>query len=103
MEILLGQETFWSAVRELRAAAAELDRHRTSIAREVDALLDAGWRGEAATAFAEAWSEWLDGAAQVDRALTSITESVALSGRELTRSDHSAAETAQRLRDRLAS
>ena len=80
MEIALGYDAFRTAADQLRDAAAELEDQRTAIAREVDGLLDGGWRGEAATSFAEAWDDWVSGADDVVAALTSLASAVAAAG-----------------------
>src|SRR6476469_9051528 len=101
MEIALGYDAFWSSVEQLRDAAAELDQQRTAIAGEVDSLLDSGWRGAAAAAFAEAWDEWLIGADEVGGGRGALAAAVGLSGRLLTSSDDDASAAVDILRGRL--
>ncbi|WP_175583341.1 WXG100 family type VII secretion target [Nocardia cyriacigeorgica] len=43
-------------------------------ARDVDSLTDGGWRGGAATQFAEGWTELRDGGVQIIAALTGMAE-----------------------------
>ena len=47
------------------AAADRLRADRDRVARQVDALLDGGWSGPAATAYAEGWADWCAGAERV--------------------------------------
>ena len=56
---------FATTVTELRAAASRLGERRARICREVDALLDGGWRGPAAESFAESWEDWSRAAQRV--------------------------------------
>lgn len=56
---------FRVTVAQIEAAASRLRADRDRISGEVEALLDDGWRGAAATAYAAGWSEWRDGADQV--------------------------------------
>jgi WXG100 family type VII secretion target len=58
MAIALDHATFHSTVRDVRAAATELQRVRDRAARQVGAFLQGGWTGLAADAFADAWSDW---------------------------------------------
>lgn len=101
MEIALGYDAFRTAVEQLRDAATELEDQRTALAREVDGLLDAGWRGEAASSFAEAWDDWVSGADDVVGALTSLASAVAAAGRSLSRADERTGTTVDQLRGRL--
>ena len=57
--------TFRAAVADIAAATDRLRSDRDRVARQVDLLLDGGWRGPAATAYAEAWSDWCAGADRV--------------------------------------
>ena len=81
MELLLGYDALRVAADDVAAAVGELDGARRRSAVEVDRLLDGGWRGAAADAFAGAWADWLDGAAEVRSALASIGDAITVSER----------------------
>lgn len=65
-------QDFRSAVADVRRAADRLRDDRCRVAREVDALLAGGWTGVAATAYAEAWDDWLRAADGVLRGLVAM-------------------------------
>jgi ESAT-6 family protein len=52
---------FRMTVAQIEAAALRLRHDRDTVSGQVEALLD-GWRGAAATAYGEGWTEWRDGA-----------------------------------------
>jgi WXG100 family type VII secretion target len=81
MELLLGYAALREAVGEVGSAVDVLDEACRRSAADVERLLDGGWRGAAADAFAEAWSEWLTGAGEVRAALASIGDAIADSHR----------------------
>jgi len=58
-------DDFATTVTDLRAAANRFRERRARICREVDALLDGGWRGPAADSFAESWEDWSRAAQRV--------------------------------------
>ena len=58
MTIAVDHATFHAAIRDVRDAAAQLQRVRDQAARQVDAFLQGGWTGLAADSFADAWSDW---------------------------------------------
>ena len=71
MTITTDNETFRTAVADLRSASDRLEADSRHIGREVDALLDR-WTGAAADAFAEAWHDWQSGAREVHEGLTTM-------------------------------
>jgi WXG100 family type VII secretion target len=75
MTIRIELPEFHASVAEVRRASAELSDARTRAAGEVDLLLD-GWHGAAATAFAEAWEQWLASSREVATALSSLADSI---------------------------
>ena len=87
MELLLGYAALRGAVGEVGSAVEALDETCRRSAAEVERLLDGGWQGAAADAFAAAWSEWLAGAAEVRGALASIGDGIAVSHRLAAASD----------------
>ena len=79
MTIEVDHQGFTTAVADVRAAADTFDAARRRISHEVDALLDAGWTGVAAGAFAEGWADWqraagdvLDGLVTMGRLLDAV-------------------------------
>lgn len=81
MELLLGYAALREAVGEVGSAVDVLDEACRRSAADVERLLDGGWRGAAADAFAAAWAEWLAGAGEVRAALASIGDGIEVSHR----------------------
>ena len=77
MTIQFTTPEFHASVAEVRSAAETLSSTRARASGDVAALLD-GWHGAAATAFAEAWSDWLRSSACVESALSGLADSLAL-------------------------
>ena len=69
MELSADHPAFRAAVADVAVAAARLRADRDRVARQVDVLLDGGWSGPAAAAYAEGWSDWCAGA---ERALDGL-------------------------------
>ena len=79
---------------ELRSSRAFVDdvahdviAEVSKVSREVDGMLDSGWTGESARAFAIGWTEWKNGARDTLRALETMAELLGLTGREYADSD----------------
>ena len=93
---------------DLRRAVADVDRaadllsaDRDRVGRRVETLLDGGWRGPAATAYASGWAQWCAGADQVLdglRTMGRLLEAVEVGYVE---SDRSAGAAAARIAARL--
>lgn len=83
MTINASHDAFRIATGDLRAGSDQLAATRHRIGRQVEVLLDGGWHGCAADAFAEAWAEWETGAQDVLDGLVSMTELVAAVHRDL--------------------
>ena len=64
-------------------------------------LLD-GWHGAAATAFAEAWSDWLDPRQTVESALSGLADSLNLFQTDVTQVDDRLGRVALVLAGRLS-
>ncbi|WP_036506562.1 WXG100 family type VII secretion target [Nocardioides sp. URHA0020] len=92
---------FRTAVAEVGTAAAQLRTDRDAVARHVDALLDGGWSGPAATAYAEAWREWCAGAEQVLDGLVTMARLLDAVHLDLTERDLGAGSGLGRLAARL--
>ena len=101
MDVLLGHHEFSLGIERVRTAVTALDETERRAARDVDRLLDGGWTGAAASAFASAWGEWLAGAAEVRLALASIAESLVAVRRELDLADLGSVAATDRVRKRL--
>lgn len=87
MELLLGYAALRGAAGEVGSAVEALDEACRRSATEAERLLDGGWQGAAADAFAEAWSEWLAGAGEVRAALVSVGDGIETSHRLAAGSD----------------
>ena len=86
MTLELDHQAFTSAVADVRAGADTFHDTRRHLALEVDALLDGGWTGVAAVAFAEGWADWqqaagdvLDGLVAMGRLLDAVHADLATS------------------------
>ena len=92
---------FRAAVADVDAAADRLRTDRDRVARQVGALLDGGWSGPAATAYAEAWSDWCDGAERVLDGLVTMGRLLHAVHLDLTERDRGAQSGLDRLTARL--
>ncbi len=101
MDVLLGYDVFDTVVADVGDAIGTLAASRRRAGDDVARLLDGGWSGDAADAFAVAWQEWCAGADQVQAALTSIAAALGTTRRELTTVDDVAAAESHDLLGRL--
>ncbi|MDX6372071.1 MAG: hypothetical protein QOD98_1059 [Nocardioidaceae bacterium] len=101
MTIQFTTPEFHASVAEVRRAAASLSSTRSRAAGDVATLLD-GWDGAAATAFAEAWSDWLRCSASVESTLAGLADSLALFQTDITRVDAGSASSLSVLAGRLS-
>jgi WXG100 family type VII secretion target len=92
---------FHASVADVRRAAASLSSTRSRAASEVATLLD-GWNGAAATAFAEAWSDWLRCSVAVESALSGLADSLSLFQNKVTQVDDASAASLSLLAGRLS-
>ncbi|MGH3853820.1 MAG: WXG100 family type VII secretion target [Pseudonocardiaceae bacterium] len=76
--------------KQLAELAHELDAELKDVGSVVDALLKAGWRGQAASGFAQGWDEWQAGAAQVQGALARMSQLLGTAGGNYNLSDRQA-------------
>lgn len=99
---MLGYDGLRAAAAEAEAVLAELaqacDRGEAEVAR----LLDGGWTGAAAAAFADAWGDWLAGAASVRAGLSSLAAGIDTSARVTRSADAAVASGMARLVERLS-
>lgn len=93
--------TFRGAVTDVRRAADRLRVDRDQVAREVDDLLDGGWSGAAASAYAAGWADWKAAAARVLAGLDAMGQLLDAAHADLARSDGSAGDALGRLGARL--
>ena len=77
------------AVADVQSAHGELIEARADADRRVSSLLGAGWTGAAADTFAEAWSDWLAGAEQVESGLEAMGQILDAVHRDLVAQDDS--------------
>jgi WXG100 family type VII secretion target len=73
--------------KQLVELSHELDAELKDVRSVVDALLNAGWRGQAASGFAQGWDEWQAGAAQVQDALATMSQLLGATGGNYNLSD----------------
>lgn len=73
--------------KQLAELSQELDAELRDVRSLVDALLGAGWRGQAASGFALGWDEWRAGAAQVQDSLARMSQLLAVAGGNYNLSD----------------
>jgi WXG100 family type VII secretion target len=93
--------TFQDLVAELEAIAARLHDDRDRASRQVETLLDGGWSGVAATAYAEGWADWQGGADRVLDGLETMTGLLRGVERSFVASDRDRAAASDRLAARL--
>ncbi len=101
MEIRFEVPEFHASVAEVRRTAAALVEGRTRAAGEVALLLD-GWRGAAASEFAEAWEVWLRSSSEVATALAGLADSLQHFQTDVVTRDASAASSLSSLAERLS-
>jgi WXG100 family type VII secretion target len=82
-------------------AAADLGIGVSRAAGEVESLLGGGWSGTAASAFAAAWEQWRDGAAQLADALARCGSALAESAAGYDRADGESSAALNRILVRL--
>ena len=99
--ISASHHAFRSAVGELGSAAARLRADRDRAVRQVETLLDGGWGGPAATAYAAGWEEWAAGAGRVLDGLLAMQRLLAAADVDLTATDAGAEASLARLAARL--
>lgn len=99
--ITLDHTAFRAAVADVHAAADRLRDDRDRVAREVDDLLDGGWSGTAASAYAEGWADWKRAADTVLHGLAAMGELLDAAHDDLTRSDLFSGDAVARLTARL--
>ncbi|MDF1604056.1 WXG100 family type VII secretion target [Nocardioides sp. YIM 152315] len=85
--ITASHDAFLTAFAGVDAAAGRLRCDRDRVSHRVETLLDGGWRGTAATAYAEGWSGWRDGADQVLAALEAMTSLLRAADADLVETD----------------
>lgn len=93
--------TFLSAVADVRRAADQLGEDRDRVARRVDALLDGGWTGAAASAYAEGWADWKRSADAVLAGLATMADLLEATHADVTATDLVASAGLDRLTARL--
>ena len=101
MDVTVEHQAFRAAVADVEAAAERLRSDRDRVARQVDVLLDGGWSGTAATAYAEAWASWCSGADRVLEGLVAMGRLLDAVHVDLTSRDHDAQAGLSRLTARL--
>ena len=100
-ELAADHTVFRATVADLRRAAELLRHHRDRAAREVEDLLGSGWRGSAATSYAEAWAGWGRAADDVLAGLAAMAGLLEAADARLAGSDVAAGTTLEHLHARL--
>ncbi len=101
MDVSLEHPAFRAAVADVAAAADRLRTDRDRVTRQVDVLLDGGWSGVAAAAYAESWTDWCAGAERVLDGLVAMGRLVDAVHADLTERDLGAHAALDRLTARL--
>jgi WXG100 family type VII secretion target len=101
MEIRFEIPEFHASVADVRRAASALTDARARAAGEVALLLD-GWRGAAATEFAEAWEVWLRASSSVASSLGDLADSLTMFQTDLLDRDSTSASSLASLSQRLS-
>jgi WXG100 family type VII secretion target len=99
--ITLDHPTFRAAVADVRRAAELLHADRDRAARQVDDLLDAGWNGPAAAAYAAAWDDWKQAADAVLLGLTAMGNLLEAVHADLLETDHASESALDRVSARI--
>jgi WXG100 family type VII secretion target len=100
-DITLDHQTFHAAIADVRRATAQLRDERDRLARQVDDLLDQGWRGTAASAYAEGWADWKLAAEAVLRGLGTMGDLLEAAHCDLLRTDLAAEASLDRVSARI--
>jgi WXG100 family type VII secretion target len=100
-ELAADHAAFRATVGDLRHAAELLRHQRDRAAREVEGLLGSGWRGTAATSYAEAWADWRHAADDVLAGLAAMASLLEAADARLADRDVAAGATLEHLRGRL--
>jgi WXG100 family type VII secretion target len=101
MDVCLEHPAFRAAVADVAAASDRLRADRDRAAHQVDVLLDGGWSGAAAAAYAEGWSDWCAGAERVLDGLVAMGRLLAAVHADLTERDLGSQSGIDRLTARL--
>ena len=78
---------FHASVADVRQACDAIAEARARASGQVSELLDGGWTGTAAEAFAEAWQDWLTASAAVAADLDALADVLAIVRRDLSEVD----------------
>lgn len=87
MTIRLEHPEFHASVADVRDASTSIGAARARAGGLVAQLLDGGWSGAAATAFASAWEDWLAAAASVRHDLDGLADLLAAAHQDVTAVD----------------
>lgn len=74
--IKVTSEELQSVSSQLQSGSQEVSQQLSSMESRVKALVDADWQGAASDSFRDLWDKWHRGAADVQEALTGISQMV---------------------------
>ena len=80
------------AAARLRDAGQRLQDGLVGVDRETRQLLESGWKGEAAAAYAPLWDRWHTGAGQVVHGVQTMAELLTLAGAQYAETDERSGE-----------
>ncbi|MFC7492818.1 MULTISPECIES: WXG100 family type VII secretion target [unclassified Nocardioides] len=99
--ITASHDTFLATCAGVDATAGRLRTDRDRVHHRVETLLDGGWRGTAASAYAEGWATWREGADQVLAALETMSALLRAADVDLVETDQKAESSVTLLASRL--
>lgn len=100
-DLFLDHDVVSSSLADLRRTAGEVTERRDRICRQVDSLLDGGWRGAAADSFDTGWQDWRSASDRVLDGLVTMTELLAAVHQDLSFADQSSELQLHRVAARL--
>jgi len=101
MTIRFETPEFHASVAEVRRTAAELADARARASGEVGLLLG-DWHGAAATAFAEAWEQWLAASRSVAESLEALADGLGTFQTDVVERDAASSQALDRLAGRVS-
>jgi len=79
----------------LQAGAGEIDSHLKSMQGQVNSLIESGWQGAASGQFNSLYTQWNQGAAQLNTALEGMAKLLSQAATAYTQTEQSIAQSMQ--------